>query len=51
MSRDSDYCEECGAPDDGTQTYCECCGEPLIDPKYIPEEIRANHEAAREVNT
>lgn len=35
-----DHCEACGAPDDGTQSYCEQCGEALIDPKYIPEDVQ-----------
>jgi predicted amidophosphoribosyltransferase len=46
-TEDSDHCEACGAPDDGTQTYCEQCGEPLVDPKYIRPDIAANHAADR----
>lgn len=40
METDADHCEACGAPDDGTQSYCEQCGEALIDPKYIPEDVQ-----------
>jgi hypothetical protein len=25
------HCEACGAYDDGSQSYCEQCGEPLVD--------------------
>lgn len=34
-----DHCEACGAPDDGTQTFCEECGECLVDEKYLPANV------------
>ena len=31
-----DHCEMCGAPDDGTQTYC-ACGAQLVD--ILPRDV------------